>query len=504
MMNMGYALEPHQDRVVQRMVEEGVRGLIAAHSDGSGQMSTACVIANKLLSQGVVENVLVLTTRSKLSKWIKEAYTKRLVKLIASKVMQVVEGRRWLSAFHDGSAKITSNTFIVVDEAHSMRKKISQKMIVRGKCLENDLLNVCASPHVTRILLFSDTSVMNYKLDVTNLALMLRGTAWSENMPDINALTDRAWLTPLIDYHVQETDDDLTPRIDQEIIKLVMSPECLQHYMITEARQHNESQLVHDDTCDFMEKLRGQVSIGHAPAMQGGELPPLSQKMTWLSQRFHEWIVVDKSKMCIFSAQEQFDVDTLRRMLNRMGIKVEVIDGTRSASQIKVSVDNYNRDSNQMRVIVFTGRATNEEFELRGTDYLVMLEPHWNNAVNNQAIKKVATVNSHTHVSEIRKLVRVKHLVLTKPYDIEFDYKSSDDYIMDQRFKPNSLEPQKPVLGTNKRMKVDRIAHTSAARAVMRVMTKKKPTSAVHARSYVPPQKAKLELVPLDLMTELI
>lgn len=486
-------LQPHQQRVVRRMVDEDVRGLVVAHSEGSGQMVTTCTIARELLAKNSIEHVVVLTTRSKMSQWI--AQTRRSS---VSQSVRIFVNRKWLTDLGEGSTVIAPNTLMVVDEAHTMRTKITIESVARGSCLAFNMVGACASPNVARVLLLSDTSVMNQKLDVTNLALSLRGRGWSEMMLDMKQLTDRAWLSTLMDYHVHETEH--MPWVVEEFVDMVMSPEYLKYYMDVEGKQRKLSALANEDDLQrFVEKVRKHVASGQLVTS-----PPTSPKMAWLGQKFYEWVVVDRSKIAIFSAWKDYGLGSIERMLQRMGINFEVIDGQKSDAQIQLSVEKYNCAIHPVRVIVFTSAAACEEFMLRATDYLVIMEPHRNKAMSDQAIKKVASSQSHAHLSENRQVVRVKRLMLSKP-DAEFDYPSSDDFMLGEQIaetpkekKAVEIEVHTPIPKAPRVVKADRFAPTPAAKAVMRAM-KKRPSA---MKAYVSPKKVKFELIPLDMEKE--
>lgn len=422
---MSRLLMPHQLRVVSRMAA-GSRGLLVVHSMGSGKTFTACEVARRLLAKGEVMHVIVLAPKTVVDNWVAEAKLAGLHKALRKGNLRVVTPTKWLNDFTDGDEVLHPKTLIVVDEAHNMRTRITNKKSDR-RCRANQFLNACASPNVTRVMLLTGTPVVNEEGDLVNLALALQGVRWSPDVKYNTGVLDRMpWLKDRIDHHEHlRTVGNRMPRVIEEVLKIVMTTVYYDFYVTVEANQLNAMGDGRDNYNIFMNGLRRIVngSPGHVNI--------LSPKLVWLAEYLNNVVIRDEQKSAIFTNWMEYGVDMLVDLLNSLHIEFVVIDGHKDTSSRQDAVDAYN--ANRVKVIVFTSAAC-EGTNLIGTEHLIVMEPHWNMTKIDQIVGRAARVNSHTHLPPDRQVVHVKHLILVKPalgLGEEHTHPSIDSHLLD-------------------------------------------------------------------------
>ena len=109
-------------------------------------------------------------------------------------------------------------------------------------------------------------------------------------------------------------------------------------------------------------------------------------------------------KMLVFSQFTKM-LALVKIALDQEGIPYEYLDGQRSQKQRKNSVDNF-QENKDIRVFLISLKAGNVGLNLTAADYVYLLDPWWNPAVESQAIDRTHRIGQDKHVIAYRMIAR--------------------------------------------------------------------------------------------------
>ena len=109
-------------------------------------------------------------------------------------------------------------------------------------------------------------------------------------------------------------------------------------------------------------------------------------------------------KMLVFSQFTKM-LALVKIALDKEGIPYEYLDGQRSQKQRKNSVDNF-QENKDIRVFLISLKAGNVGLNLTAADYVYLLDPWWNPAVESQAIDRTHRIGQDKHVIAYRMIAR--------------------------------------------------------------------------------------------------
>jgi SNF2 family DNA or RNA helicase len=120
--------------------------------------------------------------------------------------------------------------------------------------------------------------------------------------------------------------------------------------------------------------------------------------------------------------------------LNKRGIAYEYLDGKSSTTQRESSVENF-QNNDDLRVFLISLKAGGTGLNLTAADYVYIVDPWWNPAVENQAIDRCYRIGQDKHVFAYRMICKntVEEKILTlqaKKKKIAQDIIQTDDSIM--------------------------------------------------------------------------
>lgn len=146
--------------------------------------------------------------------------------------------------------------------------------------------------------------------------------------------------------------------------------------------------------------------------------------------------ITDKTanhKLLIFSQFVKM-LGLIKQELNKHGIEYEYLDGQRSTKQRELSVKNF-QENPDLRVFLISLKAGGTGINLTAADYVYMVDPWWNPAVENQAIDRCYRIGQDKKVFAYRMIctntVEEKILKLQqKKTKIATDIVRTDESIM--------------------------------------------------------------------------
>jgi SNF2 family DNA or RNA helicase len=109
-------------------------------------------------------------------------------------------------------------------------------------------------------------------------------------------------------------------------------------------------------------------------------------------------------KVLIFSQFVEM-LSLLRKELEKLNIDYEYLDGKSSTTQREASVNNF-QTNNYLRVFLISLKAGGTGLNLTAADYVYILDPWWNPAVENQAIDRCYRIGQDKHVFAYRMICK--------------------------------------------------------------------------------------------------
>jgi len=394
-------LKPHQTSVARYFSDH--RGLVAAFETGSGKTLTAIAASQCVLDQAEAEGkdiqVIVITPKT-----LRENFKKEMVKYGLEPDdpnYTLYTSTQFYYASKRGEIDC-SNTFLIVDEAHNMKKFITAKVLkqyMRSRVASTIALSVidCAL-RAWKVLLLTATPVPNRAFDILNLVAIVRGELPLKKGELDYLMSDDAafkrYFKCLFSFYSPEKSEDY-PRVinvQHGKVEIEMSPKYYKEYMKLERMKD-----VDVNPWTFYVGLR-----------QGSNMIKECIKCDYVMD------IIDRGeKTLIYSAFKSKGDDILERRLKENKIPFLVISGNVKEKQRKVNVEAFN-DPEGPKVLFIT-KAGAEGLDLVGVRHVIIFESVWNVNAENQIIGRAARYKSHSHLPPSKQNIRVHKLVIVKP-----------------------------------------------------------------------------------------
>ena len=107
----------------------------------------------------------------------------------------------------------------------------------------------------------------------------------------------------------------------------------------------------------------------------------------------------NKHQVLVFSQYVKF-LAKIKACLDRMQVKYQYIDGSTPAKQRKQEVDRF--QAGESDVFLLSLKAGGTGLNLTQADYVYIIDPWWNPAVENQAIDRCYRIGQEKHVVAVR------------------------------------------------------------------------------------------------------
>ena len=421
-------LEPHQQRVVDRMQQDDQPGLVVAHGLGSGKTLTSIAAqeALKMPASVVVPASLGANYQKEVKKHLKGRGQPRHILSMQNMAMKGI---------------VPQDPMMIVDEAHRAREpatktyktlaknKAEKRMLLTGSPFYNHpsdvspLVNLAAGGKVLPMGKedFSKRYISSEKVK-PGLWGRLRGIQPGEREV-VNPRTApelKRTLKKWVDYHPGTTEN--FPEVTREDIKVPMHPKQQQMYdaMLGQAppwvaykiRQglppsKQESQQLNA----FMQAVR-QISNTTAPFHQEGQAydPKIEAAYGNLKKNLDE---NPRSKALVFSNYLDAGVNPYKQRLEKDKVPYGEFTGALSKTKREELVQQYN--TGQLRALLLSS-AGGEGLDTKGTRLIQLLEPHWNAEKLNQAEGRGIRYMSHADLPpEERKVLVQRYLATRSP-----------------------------------------------------------------------------------------
>jgi SNF2 family DNA or RNA helicase len=420
----GVSLQPHQARVVKRMLDPGTSGLIARHGVGSGKSLSSLAVWDALgrpPTAVVVPAALQENYLKEIRKWVGEAPPD--LRIISQQLLARQKGL-------EGPAP----ELLIVDEQHRAREPQTAlhqalKTIPAKKRLLLTGTPVFNHPHdiAAGVNLAAGENVLpatrrdferKYLRTVTQspgLLAALQGVP-SGQVAEIDRKPElRRILRKYVDFHPGQQEG--FPSVAEEVVKVPMGSGQTEIYDAVMGRAPAW--------------IRWKVKLGLPPGK--GELEAMRSFLTGarqVSNTNREFVTLapeeaakleaatkdllatlkadPRHKGIVYSNYLASGLEPVKRRLAKAKIPFGEFSGAMSRKERDELVRQYNAD--KLRALLITSAGA-EGLDTKGTSLVQLLDPSWNVAKEQQIIGRAARYKSHEHLPpDLRKVLVRRYL----------------------------------------------------------------------------------------------
>lgn len=419
-------LNPHQQRVVDRLQDPEQRGLIAVHGLGSGKTLTSLAVRDAL---GVPASVVVPAA-------LQDNYRKEIQK--HTDTPPPIDIQSLELAAREGGPRDKRPPLLIVDEAHRIRNP--------GKTRQALLKS-----QADKRLALTGSLVYNHPSDVAG---PINFAAGESLLPlDKYEFTERylrqryqrpGILGSLVGKPGQ-TVTELNPRNKRELQK-ILQKYVDYHPGSTEGFPVREDQTIEVPMTKAQRKLYDQVLADAPPWVRNKvmkNLPPTKTEAKQLNAFLagvrqvsnttagHDTVLRDapkidkaveemrrvldenpRAKAVIYSNYIDAGLNPYKERLEAQGVSYGEFSGRMKRKEREQLVRDYNND--KIRALLLSS-AGGEGLDLKGTSLIQVLEPHWNEERAKQVIGRGIRFGSHNHLPEEERKVLVQRFLATRP-----------------------------------------------------------------------------------------
>ena len=414
-------LQPHQQKAVQRAL---LNNVILAHSTGSGKTLTSIAIAD-----AIGKPTTVLTPASLVENYKKEI--KKFKK--GGPPIEVIS----LPTAQKREYIIPKGNTLIIDEIHNLRNPGSH----RFNYIQNQLINA------DRVIGLTGTPAYN---SIENWAPLINIVAKKDILPENPAEFKRRYtseqkdsyglldyvlgikpgvrtvlknkgelkskLTPYVD--VFDTDIEKPERVD-ETISVNMSPQQERAYNLVLnkvplsmrwklLRNLPPSKAESKSLNSYLSGVRQVSNTARSFDVTADEMSPkLKASVEQIKKKLEE---NPELRAFVYSNYLDSGVNPLHKALDEAGISNAIFHGGLTKKQKKELVDEYNKG--KLHVLLGTGSAS-EGLDLKKTNLLQLIEPHFNNARLEQVIGRGIRYKSHEGLPKDKQKVLVQQFEST-------------------------------------------------------------------------------------------
>lgn len=392
-------LKSHQREVVEFLKKN--RGIIAAFETGTGKTLTAVTASQCYLDENPKGKVVIVTPKS-----LQENFKKELKAYGANpkdKRYEFYTIRNFATTFD--KKECGDDVFLIIDEAHNFRTQKNSKTVSKvnkktgtisyDKSISAVTTAIKCGKSVNKVLLMTATPIYNSPEDILVPVALVKGVEplSKTEFKRMGAVEICEYFKDTIIYYENPESEDY-PTLKEHTIRIVMDQEYYTKYREVELRKsHLWSS---SNPFRFLTGVR-QATNAFDP----------NPKVDWTMEKLKEG-----KKTVVYSAFKTFGVKKVQSEAKKLGIKYVEVTGDMSMEDRNIAVKKYN--SGKANVLFIT-KAGGEGLDLKGTQYVILLEKSWNRPNEEQIIGRARRYKSHTHLPKSQQKVDVYHLLLVKP-----------------------------------------------------------------------------------------
>lgn len=399
-------LQNHQKKVVEHMMNN--RGLVVFHKVGSGKTLTAITVSQCYLDKYPNNEVIVIAPAGLINNFKKEM-------IESYKNIKYPEKYHFYS-FHtfmnlgkSDNDLPCKNALLIVDEAHNLRSIYHVNNKGKEYGIMNKYITECAKM-AHKVLLLTATPLYNSINDIKALFFMV---------DDINKKFKLENMKCKISYRGE--DPHCFPKRKNINEYIIMSKDYQKKYEIA------IDTILNDNTKNKMiSDLYGEVQL--KPFYNGirravNNLEDIkSAKIKWIIEKLKK----EPVKTIIFSHFLDAGINCVIKALK--SDKYALISGNIPMVERKKIVQDFN--DNKIKFL-FISKAGGEGLDLKGVRNIIIMEPSWNEATEEQIIGRGIRFKSHEHLPEDQRIVNVYYLYHIQPTDVKYTTNLNKDLKFD-------------------------------------------------------------------------
>lgn len=443
-------LHDYQQRVLDKLDNPDLPGLIAYHSTGSGKTLTA-LKALQAAHEREGKPVLFITPASLVENAKKELAQHNIP--LTDKDLSVMSYERAMRRIDD----LANNDYgmVAFDEAHKLRNSGTSR-VQQLKRLINK---------ADKSLLLTGTAGYNNPSDIGALAKLINPKLNVATTPGefeqrhvnaagklINADSLTKNLKPYVDIYERPKDSKDFPEVKRETIRVPMSDkqERLYKYLLQKLPAHLRLAVSRNLPTSAKDAANlNAFSTGIRMASDStmrhdvSAKPEESTKLTLAAQRMADAAKAKRFRGVAYSNYIDAGLNPYASLLRKKGIEPLVFTGGMSAKEKKALVDAYNSADDAAKVLLLSSSG-GEGLDLKGTRLLQVLEPHFNQAKIDQVTGRGARYRSHADLPEEDRNLLIENYQATMPkhWYHKFGFKPGmaiDEYLDASSKRKNAL-----------------------------------------------------------------
>lgn len=305
-------LKRHQKDTVKFILEKN-RGVLAVHSTGTGKTLLAAAAAACLVRTKIVNRAVFLLKKSTVSQFRNEVYKFWPDASKKENAKKFVFNTAF-TFFRNDDVNNSSNTFLVVDEAHEFTNASASTT--------RHILNFASK--CKKVLLLTATPYMNGLYDIVPLISMVKGEREVMNQKDFYEMTKdtkkfQNWLKDTVSYHVidKKKSPDFAKVVEHDV-SIPMSDQTWKEY---------KKRLFYEKKKPFLMDFR-ELSMGLSEIHNSKDA--ICEKCDWIAEHVKNWIDRGEGKIVVYTSFLEHGVRMLERALRKAGAIFSVIDGSKS------------------------------------------------------------------------------------------------------------------------------------------------------------------------------
>ena len=403
-------IKKHQLNVANHLDKN--RGVIVVHSVGTGKTLSAISSAQCLLINDKIEHVIVVTPTSLQKNFINQAKMYGLSDddINSNYTFYTIQGI--VNSIENHNVINPSNSLLIIDEAHNLRT-------IGGNRFDSILKY---SKKANKIMLLTATPLINYEHDIINLIALIKGTTpiSIDKFKEIveNKKEFEYYVKDIFSYYIKNSDDNDSNFPNKKImdIFLPMTNSYYKTYLGVEKGQVSKiPDFKGKNIHVFYNGLRRASNI----------LEKKSPKVDWIIDKINS---DKKSKYVIFSHFINMGIVPIMKWLETKNIEYTFVTGSLTIEERNKSVEDYN--SGKVNIL-FISAAGSEGLDLKNTNYMIIMEPSWNEGSVEQIIGRGVRYKSHESLPKSKQLVTIYKLYCIKPHEYKNLSKITKNYLLE-------------------------------------------------------------------------
>ena len=422
-------LKPHQQRVVDRLMQANQPGLLAAHPLGSGKTLTSIAAAQRL----------AMPTEAIVPAALQENFAKELRKHVEGDLPINISSQQKLT--RGGSESISPGGLQILDEAHRARnfdtllgktlRKVpaDKRLLLTASPLYNNPADIATPINLAageKIMPenpreFRDRYIQELQVSPGFLAKLFNkakpGVRYTVNPSRKKELQDIFskfvdYVPPMTEGYPEQIDEtinvDMTPKQEDYYKSIIGSAPAWVKYKIMKGLPPSKQESKQLNA--YLSGVRQLSNTTRAFQTDGEEQAPKIDAAVGELQKMLK--ANPQGKAVVYSNYLASGIDPYRERLDKANIPYGAFTGGMTNKQRKALVEDYN--TNKIKALLLSS-AGGEGLDLKGTRLMQILDPHFNEEKLRQVIGRGVRYQSHADLPEQDRNVKVQRFQARHP-----------------------------------------------------------------------------------------